>query len=59
MGESCHRFCLMYMDDMSVNLNGWPTGCIAGGIIVNHLMYADAIATESVGDWYFLAFECM
>ena len=29
------------MDDLSVNLKECPTGCIAGGTIVNHLMYAD------------------
>ena len=31
------------MDDMSVNLKECPTGYIAGGTIVNHLTYADAI----------------
>ena len=38
-GEFCHRFCVMYiilMDDLSVNLKECPTGCIAGGTIVNH-----------------------
>ena len=30
-GEFCHRFCLIYMDDLSVNLKKCPTGCIAGG----------------------------
>ena len=28
----------IYMDDLSVNLKDCPTGCIAGGTIVNHLM---------------------
>ena len=56
-GEFCHRFCLMYMDDLSVDLKKCPTGCIAGGTVVNHLMYADDI--ESVGDWSFLAFACV
>ena len=46
-GEFCHRFCLVYiiiyMDDMSVNLKECPTWCIAGGRIVNHLIYADDI----------------
>ena len=39
-GEFCHSFCLMYTDDLSVNLKECPTGCIAGGrpTIVNHLM---------------------
>ena len=31
----------VYMDDLSVNLKECPTGCIAGGTIVNHLMYVD------------------
>ena len=35
------------MDDMSVNLKKCPTGCIAGGTIVNHLMYADDIVLLS------------
>ena len=43
------------MDDLSVNLKECPTGCIAGGAIVNHLMYTDC-TTESVNDWSFLAF---
>ena len=46
-GEFCHRFCLIYMDDLSVNLKECPTGCIAGGTIVNHLMYADDIVLLS------------
>ena len=46
-GEFCHRFCLMYMDDLSVNLKKCPTGCIAGGTVVNHLMYADDIVLLS------------
>ena len=33
----------VYMDDLSVNLKKCPTGCIAGGTAVNHLMYADDI----------------
>ena len=35
------------MDDLSVNLKECPTGCIAGGTIVNHLMYADDIVLLS------------
>ena len=37
------------MDDMSVNLKECPTRCrpIAGGAIVNHLMYADDIVLLS------------
>ena len=37
----------VYMDDLSVNLKECPTGCIAGGTIVNHLMYADDIVLLS------------
>ena len=33
----------VYMDDLSVNLKKCPTGCIARGTVVNHLMYADDI----------------
>ena len=35
------------MDDLSVNLKECQTGCIAGGTIVNHLMYADDIVLLS------------
>ena len=35
------------MDDLSVNLKKCPTGCIAGGTIVNHLMYVDDIVLLS------------
>ena len=37
----------VYMDDLSVNLKECPTGRIAGGTIVNHLMYADDIVLLS------------
>ena len=37
----------IYMDDLSVNLKKCPTGCIAGGTIVNNLMYADDIVLLS------------
>ena len=37
----------IYMDDLSVNLKKCPTGCISGGTIVNHLMYADDIVLLS------------
>ena len=43
--EICHCFCLMYMDDLFVNLKECPTGptgCLSGGTIVA-----------------FLAFECV
>ena len=46
-GGLCHRFCLIYMDDMSVNLKECPTGCIAGGTIVSHLIYTDDIVLLS------------
>ena len=36
-----------YMDDLSVNLKECPTGCIAGGTIVKHLMYADDMVLQS------------
>ena len=35
------------MDDLPVNLKECQTGCIAGGTIVNHLMYADDIVLLS------------
>ena len=35
------------MDNLSVNLKECPTGCIVGGTIVNHLMYADDIVLLS------------
>ena len=51
-GGFCHRFCLIaYMDDLSVNLKECQSGCIAGGTIVNHLMYADDIVGETGGHW--------
>ena len=31
----------VYMDDLSCALNRCPTGCLAGGKVINHLMYAD------------------
>ena len=37
----------MYIDDLSVNSKMCPTGCIAGGTNVNHLMYADDIVLLS------------
>ena len=47
-GGFCHRCCLIaYMDDMSVNLKECQTGCIAGGTIVNRLMYANDIVLLS------------
>ena len=35
------------MLDGAVNLKNCPTGCIAGGRVVNHLMYADDIVLLS------------
>ena len=35
------------MDDMSVCVNDCPTGRLAGGAIVNHLMYADDVVLLS------------
>ena len=43
-GGFCHCFCLI---DLSVNLKECQSGCIAGGTIVNHLMYADDIVLLS------------
>ena len=37
----------VYIDDLSVNLKEYPTGCIAGGTMVNRLMYADDIVLLS------------
>ena len=37
----------IFMDDLSVNLKECQSGCIAGGTIVNHLMYADDIVLLS------------
>ena len=37
----------VYIDDLSVSLKKCPTGCIAGGTVVNHLMYADDIVLLS------------
>ena len=49
----------VYMDDLSVNLKKCPTGCIAGGTVVNHLMYADDIVLLSPSaTGLFLAFAC-
>ena len=41
----------VYMDDLSVNLKKCPTGCIAGGTVVNHLMYAGDIVGEDGASW--------
>ena len=48
------------MDDLSINLKECQTGCIAGGTIVNHLMYADDIVllSPSANCWSFLVFTC-
>ena len=35
------------MDDLSVNLKECQSGCIAGGTILNHVMYADDIVLLS------------
>ena len=37
----------VYMDDLSIHLNAVTTGCIAGGRMTNHLMYADDIVVFS------------
>ena len=51
---------IMYMDDLSVNLNRCPTGCIVENTIVNHIMYADDIVLlcpSAIGLCYLLD-EC-
>ena len=35
------RIVYIYIDDLSVNLNGCRVGCCVGNEIINHLMYAD------------------
>ena len=37
----------VYMDGLSRQLNGCNTGCMIGGVLVNHLMYADDLVTFS------------
>ena len=37
----------VYMDDLSVRLNGCGTGCWVGNSVVNHLMYADDLVVFS------------
>ena len=37
----------VYMDDISVILNKFQIGCIYGGTIINHLMYADDLCIFS------------
>lgn len=37
----------LYMNDLSRRLNGCNTGCMTGGTLVNHLMYADNLVTFS------------
>ena len=40
-GESYLHIYLMYMDDLSIALNGCHTGYVVDNIHVNHLLYAD------------------
>ena len=35
----------VYMDVLSSSLSNTPTGCAIGGVMVNHIMYADDLAT--------------
>ncbi len=37
----------LYMDDLSVELNGCKTGCVIGDSLNNHLMYADDLVILS------------
>ena len=38
----------VYMDGLSSSLSNTPTGCVIGGVMVNHIMYADVIISPSV-----------
>ena len=40
-GESYLHIYLIYMDDLSIALNGCYTGYVVDNIHVNHLLYAD------------------
>ena len=40
-GESYLHIYLMYMDDLSIALNGCHTGYVVDNISVNHLLYSD------------------
>jgi hypothetical protein len=37
----------VYIDGLSINLNECPTGCYAGSLKINHLMYADDLVVLS------------
>ena len=37
----------MYVDELSVCLNLWNTGCMIGNTLVNHIMYADDLVVFS------------
>ncbi|XP_024116673.2 uncharacterized protein LOC112138347 [Oryzias melastigma] len=37
----------LYVDELSLKLNACHTGCVAGDLIINHLMYADDIVLLS------------
>ena len=39
--------CNVYMDGMSSSLSNTPTGCSMGGVMVNHIMYADDLVIIS------------
>jgi len=37
----------LYMDELSRRLNDCNTGCMIGGMLVNHIMYADDLVIFS------------
>ena len=37
----------VYVDDLSSSLSNTPTGCSIGGVMVNHIMYADDLVIIS------------
>ena len=37
----------VYMDDLSCSLSNTPIGCFIGGVMVNHIMYADDLVIIS------------
>ncbi len=46
--ESCHPcFFNVYMDCLSESLCKTQTGCNVGGVMINHLMYADDLVIIS------------
>jgi len=40
-GEYWVHTCLLYIDDLSSELNNIKAGCVVGDVLLNHLMSAD------------------